>query len=336
MQKQTFGDFSVQSPSNCTGPVQGEAGLEPRSRVPRYGVGLQFNPALFDWFPFLDQPLDAMEVLFDAVMGPLDGPGLKWPGAADLFQDIAAKFPLVGHSNYGGDFGFDPVLETAAARKHVPLARQFNVAWVSNHCFYSDLSWSDVWSSPLQFSQGEVERAAERARHLQALYGVPLAHENAAYYRRCPGSDLEEEEFLSRLVQRADTHLHLDIHNLFANANNHAKRGYSIERFLQGIPLDRVIVIHMAGGRWHDQVYHDLHDSPVPDRVWELLDYVLAHSTPGAVMLEYEAKSLYDGDVPLDTARSIDVILADLERARGAWDRAYGMYSRTTTRKAVS
>lgn len=304
--------------------------------VPRFGVGLQFNPALIGWFPFIEQPLDTLEILFDGVMGPLDGPGLTWPGAGDLLDAVAARFPLIGHSNYGGDFGFDPLMRTAAARKHVLLAKQFNVACVSNHCFYSDASWSDVWSSPLQFSRAEVVRVADRARALQELYGVPLGHENAAYYRTCPGSDMPEEEFLARVVERSGTYLHLDLHNLYANANNHGASGYSTKRFLATIPLDRVIVIHMAGGRWYDKVYHDLHDTQVPEAVWDLLDDVLSRSSPRAVILEYETQALHHGAETLDRERSIESILADLERARGSWDQAYGARSRRTTRGAVT
>src|SRR5687768_17775634 len=92
--------------------------------VPSLGVGLQYNPALVEWFPFEEQSLDALEILFDGVMGPLDGPGLMWPGAADALDDVAARFPLLGHSNYGGDFGFDPLSTTSAVRRHVPLDRK--------------------------------------------------------------------------------------------------------------------------------------------------------------------------------------------------------------------
>jgi uncharacterized protein (UPF0276 family) len=296
------------------------------------GVALQFNPALVGWFPFLDQPLDALEILFDGVMGPLDGPGMMWPGADDALDAVAARFPLIGHSNYGGDFGFDPVASTSAARRHVPLARRFRVPWVSNHCFYSDASWSDVWSSPLQFSRAEVLRVADRARALQDLYGVPLGHENAAYYRTCPGSEMPEEEFLARVVERSGTYLHLDLHNLHANELNHRAAGYSAERFLATIPLDRVIAIHMAGGRWFDDLYHDLHDTRIPEPVWDLLDDVLSRSHPTAVILEYETTALREGAATLDRGRTIDSILADLERARRAWDRAYGAQSRRTTR----
>jgi uncharacterized protein len=299
--------------------------------IPRYGIGLQLNPALIGWFPFMEQPLDALEVLFDSIMAPLDGPGQMSPAMTGIMREAAARFPITGHSNYGGDFGFDDLSTTPAVRRHVPLAKRFNVPWVSDHCFYSDASWCDVWSSPLQFSRAEVTRVAARARALQELYGVPLAHENAAYYRTCPGSDMPEAEFLASVLELSGTHLHLDVHNLYANAQNLGANGYSIKRFLDAIPLDRVICIHMAGGRWIDEQYHDLHDTQIADAVWDLLDDVLSRTRPGAVILEYETEALHCDAETLDTARTIDLILADLERARMAWDRAFGAASRRTT-----
>jgi hypothetical protein len=50
------------------------------------------------------------------------------------------------------------------------------------------------------------------------------------------------------------------------------------------------------------------------------------------VILEYEAEDLYKGEEPLDRERTIDLILADLERARKSWDHAFGARSRRTTR----
>lgn len=309
-----------------------QAGRDGSMTISTFGVGLQYNPELVGWFPFREQALDVMEILFDSVMGPLDGPGLMWPDAADALDAAAEQFVLVGHSNYGGDFGFDPLETTSAVCRHVPLAKHFSVPWVSNHCFYGDASWADVWSSPLQFSRAEAARVAARARTLQDMYGVRLGHENAAYYRTCPGSEMPEEEFLARVIEQSGTYLHLDLHNLYANAVNHRASGYSIERFLSTIPLDRVIAIHMAGGRWLYGLYHDLHDTVVPDPVWDLLDNVLSRSRPAAVILEYESHALFEGDDELDRERTIDLILSDLESARRAWDRAYGTGSRITTR----
>jgi len=126
--------------------------------------------------------------------------------------------------------------------------------------------------------------------------------------------------------------LHLDLHNLYANALNHGASGYSISGFLDTIPLDRVISIHMAGGRWIDDQYHDLHDTQVAEAVWDLLDDVLSRARPGAVILEYETQALHCNEETLDREPTIDLILADLERGRRSWDRAYGDARRRSTR----
>lgn len=296
-----------------------------------FGIALQYNPKITGWFPFFDEPLDAVEILLDSFMGALDGPHLIRPAARASLARLQRHFTLLGHSNYGGDFGFDAIKRTAAARRHAPIARKIACPWVSNHCFYSDDSWSNVWSSPVQFSPTELDRVVARATHLRECYGVPLAHENAAYYRTCPGSVMSEEDFLRELTERADTYLHLDLHNLYTNELNHGASGYSIARFLDGIPLERVLLIHLAGGRWLDGLYHDYHDCLVPPRVWELLDEVLARCTPRAVVLEYESEVLQRGETMLDVAGSIAGVRSDLQRAREAWDRAYGECSRVTT-----
>jgi uncharacterized protein (UPF0276 family) len=147
---------------------------------------------------------------------------------------------------------------------------------------------------------------------------------------------MPEEDFLAELLELSGTYLHLDLHNLYANALNHGARGYSTERFLNTVPLDRIMNIHMAGGRWIDGQYHDLHDTQIDEAVWDLLDDVLSRACPRAITLEYETQALFCDGVTLDPVRTTEVILADLERARRAWDRAYGPASRRTTRGEVA
>jgi hypothetical protein len=84
----------------------------------------------------------------------------------------------------------------------------------------------------------------------------------------------------------------------------------------------------MAGGRWLDKQYHDLHDTPVPEDVWDLLDEALSLTKPGAVIFEYETDALRNGQGVLDKRQSIDLIMADLARGRSAWERAFGVSAR--------
>ena len=284
------------------------------------GVGLQYNPEILDWFPFETQPVDLFEILLDAIMGPLDSPWIFRPGQERRMQALGAAKPLLAHSNYGCEFGFGRLEDTPAVRRHVALARAINSPWVGDHCFYGDASWLDIWSSPVQFSSPELVRVADRARRLQEIYGMPLAHENAAYYMPTPGAMMREAEFMARLGDRAGTWLHLDLHNVYTNSVNLA--GYDAEDYLATIPLDRVVCIHLAGGSWYDGLYHDWHDSTVPEPVWAMLDQVLSRALPSAVILEFQGRAHHPQTRELGGAEDEAMIAADLARAKAAWDAA--------------
>jgi uncharacterized protein len=289
------------------------------------GVGIQYNPEILSWVPFHELEVDFYEILLDPIMGPLDSPYLFTPGALAKMNEIRRLRPLLAHSNYGCEFGFMPLTQTPAVRRHVPMTQQLGSPWIADHCFYGDHSWSDIWSSPLQFSRTEMHRVADRARTLQQLYGVPLAHENATYYAPAPGSDLAEAEFMAGLVEEAGTYLHLDLHNLYANSLN--LKNYDAFGYLDSIPLDRVIAVHIAGGSWYRGLYHDWHDSPVPEPVWELLSWLLRRVRPAAVTLEYQGQCHHAATRVLSGESDLEMIIADLARARGIWDTA------TTPRK---
>lgn len=283
------------------------------------GVGIQYNPEILDWFPFEALDVDLFEVLLDPFMGPLDSPYVFLPGALERLMDIKSRTPLLAHSNYGCDFGFSALERTPAVRRHVPMTRAIGSPWVANHSFYGDDSWLDIWSSPVQFSRAEVKRLGGRARRLQELYGVPLAHENATYYVRTPGSTLREAEFMAALVAEAGTFLHLDLHNVYANSLN--LPGFRMADYLAELPLERVLAVHLAGGSWHDGLYHDWHDSPVPEPVWEALDWLLPRARPSAVILEYQGRCHHESTRVLDSGDE-SMIVKDLARAKRAWGRA--------------
>ncbi|HZW21104.1 DUF692 domain-containing protein [Noviherbaspirillum sp.] len=286
------------------------------------GVGIQYNPEILDWFPFESLDVDLFEILLDNIMAPLDGPHVIKPSSRKSIERLRGKCTLLAHSNYGCEFGFTPLEHTAAVRRHVALARMLDSPWVADHCFYGDNSWLDIWSSPVQFSQAEVRRCAEHARALQALYGIPLAHENAAYYLPCPGAEMREAEFMARLVEQAGTFLHLDLHNIYTNSINLS--AFSLRDYLDTIPLDRVIAVHLAGGSWFEGLYHDWHDSRVPHQVWELYEEVLQRAEPAAIILEYQGQAHHPDTRVLGRAGDADMIVEDLEKARALWRKYRG------------
>lgn len=283
------------------------------------GVGLQLNHTLFSsLLDLTGAKFDFGELLCDTFGGPMDTGYVLEPGSQAILDKLRSELPLVAHSNWGAEFGFEPLAQTRAVLRHIPVAHAMHSPWYANHLFFGDRASAYIWSSPLQFSMSEVKRVAARASELQDRLQLPLLHENAFYYNRFPGSTMQEAEFISAVAEKANTYLLLDLHNIYANAMNFSE--YDAWQYLRTIPLDRVVEIHVAGGEHIEDWYHDFHNHAVPDGVWQLLEFVVARA-PNLKAICLEAQ----GPRHTPKARQIDpswgpMIISDLARARTIWN----------------
>lgn len=154
-------------------------------------------------------------------------------------------------------------------------------------------------------NEATIEGALANLALAKRLVGVAPLVENVATLIDPPGSDRDEAAWLSAIVRNSESGLLLDLHNLYANAQNF---NFSASEFLTRIPVNKIVTIHVAGGKWIGQRLLDDHLHDVPDPVYELLEEVAAGaSQPLTVILER------DGKFP-----SIDALLAQLDRARHA------------------
>ncbi len=290
------------------------------NRIAR-GVGLQLNPTIINDVKLANLTgiaYDFAELLCDTFAGPLDSCYVIDPASRPLLEAIAEEHPIVAHGNYGAEFGFTPLEDTPSVKRHVAITHEMNSPWYCDHMFFGDRASSYMWSQPLQFTKKEIVRVAERAARLQDILKKPLLHENAFYYARFPGSDMPEAEFMAEFVVRAGTHLLLDLHNIYANSVN--LEGYDAWQYLKTAPLDRVVEIHIAGGQWLGDYYHDLHNNAVPHPVWEMLDYVVKNAKNlEAITLEVQGPDHTSGSRQVD-ATWPEMIKADLTRAKSIWD----------------
>ena len=160
-----------------------------------------------------------------------------------------------------------------------------------------------------------LEGLARNAALARRIVGGAPHLENVASLLDPPGSDLDEPAFLRAAIEAAGAGLLLDLHNLHANAVNFR---FDARAALARLPLERVGLVHVAGGRWIPEPAADGrpagrrllddHVHPVPDPVYSLLEDLAARSPkPLSVVLER------DGDFP-----PIETLLAELDRAREA------------------
>jgi len=151
-------------------------------------------------------------------------------------------------------------------------------------------------------TRATIEGAAENVMRARRVVGAAPLLENVATLIDPPGSDQDEPTWIAEVVHALDVDLLLDLHNLHANAVNF---GFDGRAALARLPLDRVAVVHLAGGqfigRWLDDHRHD-----VPDAVFDLLvDVASSTSRPLTVIVER------DGNYP-----PIEHLLDELDRAR--------------------
>lgn len=197
---------------------------------------------------------------------------------------FAEQFPLVSHSVSLSIGSIDP-LDKELLKATRFFLKNFKLKWWSDHLCFSGVDGmmgNDLF--PLPWTEETVRHVARRVREAQEQVEAPLILENIPYYSKMPVGDFDEAEFLSQVLEESDCGLLLDINNLFVNSINH---GFDPKEFLDRIPLERTVQIHLAGpGKFGNRII-DTHGSAVPDPVFDLLDYVLSkHVDPKAIMIE--------------------------------------------------
>jgi uncharacterized protein (UPF0276 family) len=169
-----------------------------------------------------------------------------------------------------------------------------------------------------------VEGAIANLERAARIVGSLPAVENIATLIDPPASTMDEGAWTRAVVAGAGAPMLLDLHNLYANALNFATEPAAL---LAAMPLDRVAMVHLSGGRWigtgSARRLLDDHVHDPPDPVYALLETLAARAPqPLTVVIER------DGRYP-----SMEALLGQVERAREALRR--GRARRDAMRQAA-
>lgn len=149
-----------------------------------------------------------------------------------------------------------------------------------------------------------VDHVVHNVRTVQRELTVPIALECIASLVQWPDDEMDEAEFVTRIVEGADAMLLLDVANVYANARNH---GWDALDVCERMPLERLAYVHMAGGVEREGRYHDSHSHDMNREVLQLLSELSQRAHLPAVMLER------DGNYP-----PAPVLLAELDAISAA------------------
>ncbi len=193
------------------------------------------------------------------------------------------KFPITCHG-LSLSLGSPEPLDWEFLTQLKAFFAEFPIQLYSEHLSYCKCNNAHFYDlMPIPFTEEAINHVVSRIKQVQDYLERTIAIENVSYY--CPVlPEMEESEFLSRIVEQSGCNLLLDVNNVYVNAFNHHYDPYA---FLQKIPLDKVAYIHMAG---HDKVSADLiidtHGDPIIDPVYTLLDWTVQRIQPVPVLLE--------------------------------------------------
>jgi len=153
----------------------------------------------------------------------------------------------------------------------------------------------------MPFTEEALRHVVARVKEVQDFLDAPLALENPSSYLEFTGGDFTEWDFLAAIAKEADCALLLDVNNVYVSSQNH---GYDADAYMNAIPWDCVVQMHLAGHTNHGTHIVDSHIGPVPDPVWDLYRKVRPR-TNASVLLEWDA------EIP-----EFDVVFADAMKAK--------------------
>ncbi len=218
------------------------------------------------------------------------------------------RWPVLTHGLTCG-FGQTEPVDGEYLTSLTALLQEVNTPWHSEHLCFGGAGDTFVHDLlPLPPRPETLEVAAARFFEMQDRIGRPLSFENVSYYAPMSADPLDEARFCQSLIERG-AKIMLDVNNVYVNSQNF---GFDPREWINLIDLDAVVQMHVAGHEVReDGLRIDTHGEPVPDPVFELLEYTLRRSGPRAVLLER------DNNIP-----ELDTLLAELSRLREVYDRA--------------
>ncbi|MEM1321620.1 MAG: DUF692 family multinuclear iron-containing protein [Bacteroidota bacterium] len=113
---------------------------------------------------------------------------------------------------------------------------------------------------------------------------LPFAFETGVNYFQPMAGEIPDGAFVRQVAERADCHILLDLHNIWANQQNGRQ---SVEEFISQIPLDRVIEIHLAGGHYYKDYYLDAHHGVASEELMELSKKII-RTLPNLKLITFE------------------------------------------------
>jgi len=236
-------------------------------RAKHYEYILENKPDL-DWFEIISE--NFMEV---------------HSGYIGFLNEIKMNYPIVMHG-VGLSIGGAKALNTEYLKKLKTLSEKLDVPWISDHlCFTEAHGFQSHDLLPIPYTDDALKHLIPRIKQVQNFLEKPFALENPSTYVAYKMSTYTEWDFLKKLYEETGVGLLLDVNNVYVSARNF---GFDPNEYIEAIPSEAIVQIHLAGHE--DRITHviDTHDHPVADPVWDLYADTIKSKGSIPTMIEWD------------------------------------------------
>jgi uncharacterized protein (UPF0276 family) len=250
-----------------------------RFGLPDLGVGIGLRTVHFGEILAKKPALDWFEVLSENFMDTGGRP-------LHVLDRVVERYPVALHGVSLSIGSTDP-LDRGYLLKLKALATRTRAAWVSDHlCFTGVLGRNTHDLLPLPYDTATLRHVTRRVKQVQDALERPLVLENPSTYLAYARSSMTEWEFLTALCDATGCALLLDVNNVYVSSFNH---GFDARQYIDAIPADRVVQVHLAGHTNKGTHIVDTHDGPAIAQVWKLYARLCARTGPVATLFEWDA-----------------------------------------------
>ena len=263
---------------------------------PHLGFGLGLRPSHYSHIFEHKPQVDWFEIISENFMDTGGKPRRN-------LDKIRQHYPIVMHGVAMSIGTVDPI-NSEYLQKLKTLAHEIQPAWISDHLCWTGVAHKNSHDLlPVPYTEEALNHIVSRIQQVQDFLGRQIALENPSTYLEFKTSHIPEAEFITQMAKKSGCNLLLDVNNVYVSCYNHR---LDPKAYIDALPLDKVIQIHLSGHNNMGTHIIDTHDDHVVGEVWALYKYVVhqAERIPNT-MIEWDDK------IP-----EFDVLYAELEKAK--------------------
>lgn len=264
-----------------------------------YGVGLGLRSQHYADILETQPPIPWFEILSDNYLTK---------GGLNLYHldKIAERYPIAMHS-VGMSLGSTDPINWDYFKKLKKLSTRVKPVVISDHVCWISVNQQYLHElMPLPYTEEVIKHVVNRIQQIQDFLGCSILIENVSSYMTYKISQMTEWEFITRIAEKADCNILLDINNIYVSANNHH---FDPVDYLTSIQKHRVKQFHLAGFDDKGDYLLDSHGAPVCESVWDLYLKALNCFGPVPTLLER------DNEIP-----ALNVLIKEMGQAQRMLD----------------